>query len=260
MLLDTIYMIRNGLMGTSSELRFIFSLILIFACILEWKIAKSLDYFWVFIIGTIIWTFVELTLQISGIREMHQNSLFGIEIPFAISIIIQGAFEGATLTLIALIIGDLLLSKNQKSKKGEIFLLSIIFVILILIAFSQAKPYKDIGGNVASRRDMLFMPGMILLISFAIVDVIWFWRRSDIMAKKRAFMIFLIICIMGIVWTIAEVIANIRWIEIGTLDNLQRAPPLIEIGAFAYDIIIEAGTAYVIFFIIPYELGLIKKK
>lgn len=260
MLLDTVFMIRNGLIGTDFNYKLILSLVALLICAIDWRLNKRYDYFWVYLIGTIIWTAVELLLQVYGIRDIHQGSIFGVEMPLFVTVLLQGTFEGATLTILALWIGDGLMNENKKVRYSFVGILIGLFSFIIIQTVIQAVPIKDVGGDVASRRDMLFLPGVIILVGFAVLDAVWFCKRKDSIARKRAFSIFLFICILGGVWTIAEVIANTRWIEVGTLSNLSRAPLLIEFGALLYDVVIEAGTAYALFYILPYELKLIKNE
>lgn len=61
-------------------------------------------------------------------------------------------------------------------------------------------------------------------------------------------------------WTIGEWFAGQRWIEIGEEGSWYYAPPLLQFGMLAYDIVIEMGLFTLCFLAIPSLLKLIKKQ
>lgn len=260
MLYDTVFMLRNGLAGFSYEYKLITSLIGLLICIIDWRWHKRHDYFWVYLVGTIIWTSYEFSLQLGGIRNVYQPQLFGIEIPIFFATLLRGTLEGASITVAALSMSDGLLSENQITPKRTIIISIIVAIVIISQTILQGLPEKEVGGDVASRRDMLFWPQLVFYGVLVIIGIIWFIKSDATEMKKRVLYFYVVLAIFAAVWTTAEYIANTRWIEMGTFSNLYRAPPLIEFGALAYDVVIEIAAAYVPFLIIPFELKLMKKK
>ncbi|MHA1255814.1 MAG: hypothetical protein ACTSPS_09475 [Promethearchaeota archaeon] len=70
MIYESVFLIRGGGGGYDWGLKFIISIIAITVCIYDYKVnERSLDYFWVFLTGTIIWGAVELSIQITGGKQ-----------------------------------------------------------------------------------------------------------------------------------------------------------------------------------------------
>lgn len=259
MIFDTVFMIRNGDFGTDFETKFILILVGIGICFYDWySHDKRKDYFWVFIIGTIIWTLTEVAQQFSGVREMAPGSLFGFQLPRIVSNIIQGSSEGAFIAIQGLFVADRLIEHNKRQKiLATIFYSGFILYTLIGEVF-QAVPNKDVGGSVASRRDMLTPMALLFLFSCLALIIIFLLKYPNHAAKKRALCMFAIMAIYATIWNICEVLANTRWIEVGIFSNSTEATPLIEFSALIWDTLVEIAAAYVPFLIIPYLLGMIK--
>jgi len=254
MLFDSVYMIRGGAYGSNFTIQFFGSIGAFLLCVIDWRFRHRKDYFWVFLTGTIIWTLLELILQLTNVRVMETKYLFGLPIPLPVSLILQGMAEGAFLGIIGLFIGDLMMSEN--TRKRGVIVLSALLVVIAILSLVQWHPTANIGGDVPSRRDMFNLEPVIFFSMLIIIDLLWLWR-TDSAARLRAAWMFLILIVYGAVWTIFEVIANNRWIEVGTLSNLSLAPPLVEFGAFTYDLVVEFGLASLPFLAIPYLLRLI---
>ena len=69
-----------------------------------------------------------------------------------------------------------------------------------------------------------------------------------------------VLLIFATLWTLVEISVNTRWIEYGIADPLDviRAPIIIELLAFIWDILIEIIAAYLPYLAIPYLLNIIK--
>ncbi len=257
MIFENLYMIRNGQMGTNYETKFIFTVVTIFLCLYDWRKNKRLDYFWVFIVGTIIWTIIEFRLQLSGTRDIIQAYLFGLEIPTLAESLLRGTYEGSIPAVLGVFFADRIIEKETRKRY---IIISITCLTLFLIQrLLQAKPTKDIGGEVASRRVMFTPFGIIFLTGILIINILWLWKRANKEQRKRAIYMFMVMLAITVVFTIGEYIANTRWVEIGNVpDNLHQASPLIEFAALNYNNFIEFASMYIPFLIIPYELKLIK--
>jgi hypothetical protein len=67
---------------------------------------------------------------------------------------------------------------------------------------------------------------------------------------------FIAILVFSTIWSIAQYIANVRWVEFGVL----QAVPFLEILVFAWDIIFEVAMCYVSFYTIPQYLGILTQE
>jgi TRAP-type mannitol/chloroaromatic compound transport system permease large subunit len=263
-LLESIFMIRGGYLGEDFSYKLTSSIVAIILVIFDKKRNKRLDYFWIFLFGTVIWASIEALLQLSGTRVMPDRMLYGIELPLWISIPIQGIAEGSYLAVLGIFIADLVLDENTK-KYGIIFLVVIIVISFIRVFIIYGVETPNIGGDVASRRNVFGIGAVILVGGMCGLAVYWLATAKP-ETRKRGLYMFLFMLIISSFWIIFNVFAGQKWVEIGvenpdgTYSNLRRAPLLIEIAVLVYDIFFEIALIYVPFLAIPYILGLIKEE
>lgn len=258
MMSDGVFMIRNGAMGTNYEMKLIISIVALLICIYDWYEHKRYDYLWVYVFGTIIWTSIEFFLQTTDSRDIVQATLFGINIsPFTASLL-RGTMEGTFPAVAGIFFAD----RFQDKKQRKIFLIIGILLLMIffILTLLQAKPYKDIGGDVDSEREM-FTPFSLILLNFIFIfNIIWLWKRATPEQRRRVFLMFIVMFLITAVFNIGEYLANTRCIQIKSNGNYYQTDPLLEfIALHIYNNIFEFASFYVLFIIIPYELRLIKK-
>lgn len=267
MILESIFMIRGGGFGEDFGSKLIMAIIGVLICVYDWKTNdKRKDYFWVFITGTIIWSSAELILQLAGTRALQEKYLFGLDVTNALwlTIPLQGMSEGALVAVIGMVFGDRML--NKETRKTGIIIFIIVLGGLSLSYLRYGINYDSVNaGNlkIPSRRDIFPLSAVIFIIILCSIALLWL-ATTDSYARKRGIMMDIIMAVFIAVWTLSEWLTGQRWIEVGTINsdgsysNLRRAPPLIEFGALAYDVLIEVSLIYVPFLAIPYLLGLIK--
>ena len=251
-------MIRNGLFGTNFEIKFILAILGIIICLYDWKKNKRKDYPVVFLYGSLFWFAIEFIIQLQGTRDIITATLFGKIIPMWFAALLRGISEGGLIALIGLFFGDRIFKKvyvKDKKKLISRILFAVFLILIVVSSLSQALPFKDINGDVASRR-LMFNPSAMFSLSLLFAFIIFWAYKADNKAKLRSLYMFLIMVIASGIWTIAEVFANTRWIELGT----ARAPFIIEFLVLSFDVVIEIALLYVPFFAIPYLLGWIKKE
>lgn len=268
MIFESVFMIRGGGFGEDFTIKLIMSVITIILCIYDWKVNERKDYIWVFIVGTIIWSTAEFTLQMAGTRVLQEKFLFGIEVTNALwlTIPLQGMSEGAFVAVLGIFFGDRILNEETRKKWTVIFIL--VLVLLSIQYLRNGIHYNSVNAgdpNIPSRRDMFPGTGMIFIVAMCTMAVIWL-ATTNSETRNRGIMMNLIMVVFIACWTLFEWLTGQRWIEVGimhsdgTYSNLKRAPPLIEFGALAYDVLIEVSLIYVPFLAIPYWLKLIKKE
>jgi hypothetical protein len=247
--MDPVYMIRDGFFDF--QVKLINSIICIIVCITYKKVKKSNDYFWIFLTGSFFWILVETILQLTGARETPQAFLFGWEVPIYFQVLLQGISEGAWVAILGIMFGDLL--RERKSRIwGSILLVAYLAYQIIDISL-RGKPSKNVGGDVLSRRNMFTVPTIVFLTIMLFIDIIWIGRANK-ESRNRGAMMVGVILLIATVWTITQLLVHTRWIEIGQLSDLSRAPLGIEILALAYDIIIEIALAYLPYYAIPWMI------
>ena len=248
-------MIRNGSFGFDYNIKMILSIATIIMVIYDWKTKKRLDYFWAFLFATVVWGGVEAILQLTGIREMTTHLLFGLPLPLWISAPMQGMSEAAFVVIFGLFIGDRLLKKDE----WKVALIPIVSFMAFQVFGLVCEGIQDpnVGGVVYSRRDMFGLASIIFIGVMCALAVI-FYVKADKELRRRGLMFLGGMFIVSISFTIFNWVQGVRWIEVGTLTSLTRAPPLIEFGALVYDALIEVAFIYVPFFSTPIWLKLIK--
>ncbi len=264
MILESIFMIRGGRFGQNFSFKVLMIIATLIVCFYDWKKNDRLDYFWIFIVGTIIWTCAEIGLQIRGTRILKEKILFRVDVSenLLITIPIQGMSEGATVAIIGVFFGDRLMSEETRDKAIVIF---ILFLSMFLLFFIRGFNFLNVnvGGDVPSRRDMFPIYAIIFTIVVITPAIIWL-LTTDPYSRKRGLYMLMVMLIFASWWTFTEWITGQRWIEIGTVNpdgtfSIQsRATFPIEFLALLYDVVIEISLMYVPFLAIPYLIGAIK--
>lgn len=260
MLLESIFVVRGGFWGEEYDFKLLFAVVAITICFLDWKWKDRKDYLWVFLTGFIFWTGVELLLQLTGIRDMPNRYLFGINIPIWLSFPLQGMSEGVAVGIMGLFITDLFIDKE--TRKYSLLTSLIVLVLITLIMFSHGIYMPDIGGDVPSRRDVF--PLWELFIFILAAPAIYWFIKTDKKSRKRGFYMLFTMFVLGCAWYLVYWLSGQRWVEIGiknldgTYSNLRRASPLIEFLVAMFNAFVEIALIYMPFLAIPYIIGLIK--
>ncbi len=116
--LPAVYMVRGGCWHWSFQHRFPYQIFFAFCTlgILLWGFRKerNLDYVYVSIFGTTLWTLGEGVLQLSGIRNFRTAMVFDLPLPLCLAPLCRVLVEGAFVTLFCLWIVDLSLQKRTR--------------------------------------------------------------------------------------------------------------------------------------------------
>ena len=251
-----IYMVRDAQFGTNFSVKLLITLIGLALVAWDRRTKKRWDYLWVFLVGTVIWTAAELSLQLRDVRVLPEPLLFGNEIPLGVSALLQGTSEGAFIAVLGLFLGDRLTDRTTRG--WTVLGFSIAVVLMGLLMILQAARLSGAEGVAASRRDMTD-PQSVLAMAIVAVFVLWFWlRRPDF--RQRSLSMYASMATFALIWTTISVAIGSRWIEVpgtapGTYDE---AGALVSLLALGYDVFVEIALAYVPFFAIPALLGWIQ--
>lgn len=259
-------MIRGGHFGEEFSIKLFMALAALAICLYDWKVNDRLDYFWIFLIGSIIWTCVEISLQLRGARVMQEKYFFGINITneLWLTLPLQGMSEAAAIAIMGIFFGDRIMKRETRKTWLIIF---GMFLSLFLLYLINGIHFNDVnvGGKVPSRREMFTLVAIIVIV-ILIAPAILLFVKSSSGRRRRGIYMFLVMTTFATFWTFMEWLVGQRWIEIGTVNpdgsysNLRMAPPLIAIGALAFDIFIEIALLYVSFLAIAYFLRLIDEE
>ena len=246
--------IRNGEFGTDFNAKFLLGVFALFVSLYLWKKTKNKDYLCVFLTGTALWSLVEFGIQFVGLREFNPVALFGILIPLPIVAVLRGAAEGGFVAFFGLLIGDLILSKNTRTK--GLILLGFSVGVIVFSTIIHALPEKAVGGMVASRR-AIFAPSCVAATFFiTLASIIWMaWVKKTV--RQRAWALLGVMVVTAGIWTLAQWAANLRWVEVLSSGVFVRAPRIVEIGTLLYDVIFEIGFMYIPFFAVPHLFKLL---
>ena len=83
--------------------------------------------------------------------------------------------EGTFPAVAGIFFADRFRDKRQRN----LFLIIGILALMtfFLLTLLQGKPYKDIGGNVASERRIFTPISLIILTGIFFFNIVWLWKR-----------------------------------------------------------------------------------
>ena len=254
-----LYMIRNGQFAEDYGFKLILTLIGLLICVLFIILAKKYDYLFVFITGIIIWSSFELIITALGIRYIVDATFFNLDLNWVLAAILRGCSEGGIVALVGIIFGDYI--PRKKTMKFALPAGIILISYFVFRTIMNRLAFRDVGGDVSSRRDVFAWPSVVFFAVFLIFNVIWFILQKDPQLRKRALSMFVTVLVFATVWSVAQYIANTRWIEISIGSGYSQASTIVTILIFAWDLLLEVAICYVAFFTIPDTLKhLIKRK
>jgi hypothetical protein len=263
--LSSVFMVRGSTQGTgffnsNYELKILLLAGIVALIAIDWRRRRRADYLHVFLAGTICWTLVEIVLQTSGVRSLRPVAAFGATVPFALQVLLKGSTEGAGVAVFCLFFADRALADAPRRRFAAFAIFTLCMVAMATHAFHDGVHVPNYGGHVPSRRSMLEVGPLLFLTMFSTVGVGWLCRTRHADLRHRGLAMFFCMLVYGVIWTCAEWAAGTRWIEIRTTAGNAHAPPLVECGAFAFDVCIEIAAVYLAFLSIPVMIGTIKPR
>ena len=252
-----VYLIRNGLFGQDYGMKFILALTGLILCLIFWQRTKKRDYLVVFLAGVVIWSCFEILIIVLSIRYIEDAVIFGQDLHWLPASILRGASEGSVVALVGITAGDFI--PNKETRKFAIPAAILLLGFFVARTLLTGLPTRDVGGVVLSKRDVFAWPSVLFFMLLLAFNLYWYFRLGDASGKKRALYMFIATLVFSTIWSIAQYIANVRWIEVGVGLGYAQAVPGLELLVFAWDIIVEVAMCYVSFFTIPYYLGIIPR-
>lgn len=253
-------MIRNGAFGSNYEMKLLMTIIALFIAYYFLRKEKNKDYFNIFIAGLVIGFIAEFATVATGTRHIVGGSLFGIDLPNWISVLLRAGAEAGGFLVFFLLITDKLLEKKTRKTGWILFTFLVVFIIFNSWMFGFSE--KLVGGDVDSRRDMTTIGTMMLELGMMLFGFLWLWKTTP-ERRKRGIMFLVIITLLAVIWTFAQYNSNQRWIEVDNClagSGYIQASTGLTILAFFLDITLGSSILYLPILPIAYWLGLIRDK
>ncbi len=249
--MNDVYMVRAFGTGTGFGPQVLLVLVALVLTGWDCRRHRRWDYGWVLLVGSLVWTAVELTLQLSGTRIMPERTLLGISLPRLVSVPLQGAAEGGAIAVIGLFLGDGW--RQRGACAAAIGWLVVLCGLSVLPLLLHAGTVRE----VTSRRSILGASSVLSCLVLVGTDVA-LWCRWPAL-RSRAAAMWSALVLLGTSWTVAAYLGGGRWIEVagpvpGTYTRAALAGQALGLG---YDVVIEIACAYVAFLALPAMLGLL---
>jgi hypothetical protein len=238
-------------------MKFVLAMTGLVLCLIFWQRTKKRDYLVVFLAGVVIWSCFEILITVTGIRFIEDAVIFGRDLHWLPASILRGASEGSVVALVGITAGDFI--PNKETRKFAIPAAILLLGFFVARTLLTGLPTRDVGGVVLSRREVFAWQSVLFFMLILAFNIYWYFRLGDTSAKKRALYMFAATLIFSAIWSTAQYIANVRWIEVAEGLSYVQAAPGLELLVFAWDIIFEVAMCYVSFFTLPYYLGIIRK-
>ncbi|MHA2395692.1 MAG: hypothetical protein ACXAC0_03245 [Candidatus Thorarchaeota archaeon] len=249
-----VFMIRNGLFGQDYGMKLVLALVGLTICLVFWHRTKKRDYLAVFLTGVVVWSCFEILITVLSIRYIEDAILFGFDLHWLPASVLRGASEGSVVALVGITAGDFI--PNRETRRYAIPAAILLLGFFVARTLLTGLPVRAVGETVLSRREVFAWPSVLFFMLILAFNLFWYFRASDVTARTRARNMFVAILVFSAIWSIAQYVANVRWIEIGIL----QAVPVLEILVFAWDIIFEVAMCYVSFYTIPQHLGFLTQE
>lgn len=253
-LVTPVYIVRAGEFGADLAPRFWFSAVTLILIVWDVWRNRRLDYLWIFLIGLFIWTAVEALLQSADVRNIGAQSLFGVTLPAALAVLLQGSAEGASVAVLGIFLGDRLAMQETRVKAIILLAALCLFLVVRAFVFEAADPQGELV--VTSRRN-LTATAPFAVVSLAILFFLFSVFRPQHRWRMAAMAV--AIFVVAGVWTAAQCQLGTRWIEVA--DNgpsgYVRVTEAVTAAALSFDVLVEIVMAYAAFYMIAALAGIV---
>lgn len=220
------YIVRHGAFATNGEIKTIFSFFALLLCY------DNIEYFYLFLTSSFIWSCIEGVLQIMNIRKINKMFFFDHQIPLFFSLLLQGTQEAGFVCVYGLWFADRLFTH------WRLFLLSNIAIFLLVLK----NGYNCKIQKHASIRCITTQNSLLCLTGTGIINIYGLFYIET----YRPLLMCLCMSILGSVWTFGQVIMGLRCVETdkGLASNEER------FAILSFDVFIEISCAYLPFYFI----------
>jgi len=248
-----LYIIRGGPFGVDFTPKLVWIALGVGLVVWDMRTKRRFDTLWVFLFGTLFIGSMEAYLQLSGDRIMPQRILFGQALFLPFSWLMQGIAEGATIALLALVLGDRI--GEGRTRRLGIGLLCLLCVGVLAREWQAAQWLG--GPAVYSRRNLLSPPSLLFLTGVLLFNLLFYIRRPAQRGRIRRMAGVLLL--VSALWTAAQVITGGRWVELpGPIGGTYaQADWAVALAALVYSVVVEITLLLLTLYTLPAALGLI---
>lgn len=225
------YILRFSNFARSGNIKLIYTIISLLMCY------SSFEYFLLYCISTIIWSFIEFILQKLGIRKMStmflswNNIYFNVPNPF--NYLLQGSMESGFIITFGIYFSDY--------PKYKFLSLLLIFLHTLFLSYNQETNIIHSKRLVNSEFPILF------LLTLTFIDMYCIYISKNL----RGLMILYNMILIGSIWTISHVIMKTRRV---VTDRNIECSSLEIFNILTFDVIIEMSVMYIPFYFITQYL------
>lgn len=239
------YIIRIGDFATNANKKILYSLFSVFLCLEEYINNNSYDCFLIMTGSTIVWTIIELYLNITETRVIKPMYITLLNknqycLHKYLGIFLQGFQEGGVVTTFGLYFGDRLYNKKY-------LLFFHMFILYIITNMSTKKS----NGEIVSKRQINTLGSMGTMACITLYNLrMLYYNPLHFNRQANMFLSMIYVCS---VWTIIAYLKNFRKVEVQIKDNnnkyiVKKHSYLDALLILGYDIIFEIGFAYLTFY------------
>ena len=248
---DKYFIIRTGDFATDANKKIIYILLSFFLCLHNSIINKNMEYFFVMIGSSIVWTIIELFLNYQQIRIIKPMKVTwnnqSRNLNKYVGIILQGIQEGGAVTIIGLYFGD----------RFYIGFYQCFYHLLIF--YMVVNMFKKQSNTKTLSKRQINTPGSLCLMGSATIfnTLVLLNNPSHFYRELNMFMSMVYI---SSIWTIISYYKEFRKVQVHLCNDnkyICRSDNLLDAFLIlGYDVVFEIGIAYITFyniFIIPYN-------
>ncbi|MFI0432408.1 MAG: hypothetical protein ACH36H_04630 [Candidatus Nanopelagicales bacterium] len=251
--MNSVYIIRDAAFGRDFMPKLIMGIVAIALALWDARRQRRADYLWVAAFGTALWGGAEWLLSVQRIRDMPERVLLGTPIGDVPSYLLQGLGEGAMVAVLGLFLGDRWLANRRRGT-----ILAAVWLVLVAAATIRNKRLVSGVGEAASRRDVLDLRALLMLGAMVALAAAFYWRWRR--WRPRTAAMFIMMVLIGGVWTIAQTAIGGRWVEVAgsAPGTFTGAGTVLTIATLSWDVVFEIAAVYLPFLAIPVMLRLIR--
>lgn len=243
LLYNKYYIIRTGDFATNANKKFIYISLGLGLCFHDYTVNNSIEYYYVMLGSSCIWTLIELFLNQQKIRIIKPMKLNINGRIYAlnkyIGITLQGIQEGGVVTIIGLYFGDRFYS---------VYYQILYHLLIAYMVTNMVSKTPDI--KVLSKRQINTPLALLLMSSATLWNGVILYNHPHHI--QRAFNMFISMIYISSVWTYVSYYKGFRQVEVCVKENnhynIKEQNPVDAFFILGYDVLFEIGIAYITFY------------
>jgi hypothetical protein len=212
-------------------------------------------YLTMYLSGVICQGLLELTLKMLGLRGAgYSISVFGWQIPEAVTWLFQGFAEGGILALMGFWLVDIYLNADGRKKLPLYAAICLLIVILAALVGTWSA-----GQPLTSKRPMFAPVAIILTVIFCTISIALVWLKGNKKGVRYLFLFVVGLTVYSLLTFGTLHLTGARYVaqKVGE-DQFVYATIVPQIFLMLWSHFWDIAFAKVHYFAVPFALGLIK--